>query len=152
MKPLATNKAKKDFGTKGANDFLYYAILDLLMFIFLVYIAFIMKWTILLSWSEWLFFFIPLMMLMAWSVLKLLDGYMRWTCAVETVSVQQGMLFIECSGCILNHRKEIPLSEIQKVEPFDGIVWWNKVLIEKYMEEIHFDAKIRGLLVPPLGR
>ena len=127
MVTLATNKAKKDFDRESANDHLEFVILDFVSFFFLIYVAFIMKWTIPLSWAVRLFIFVPLMILMIYSGLKLLDGYMRFTRAVETVSVHQGMLVIECRGGIYNRRKEIPLSAIQKVEPFDGKVWWYRV-------------------------
>ena len=46
MVTLATNKAKKDFDRESANEHLESAILDFVSFFFLVYVAFIMKWTI----------------------------------------------------------------------------------------------------------
>ena len=47
-----------------------------------------------------------------------IDMYMKWHCAVETVSVQHEMLVIERRKCLFGRRKEIPLSAIRKVETY----------------------------------
>lgn len=48
-----------------------------------------------------------------------IDRDMRWHCAVETISVRDEMLVIECRNCILKRKREIPLSAIKDVEYYD---------------------------------
>ena len=48
------------------------------------------------------------------------DNYMRCNYSVETISVQNGMLVIECTNSILRKCKHIPLSSIHSVEMYDG--------------------------------
>lgn len=48
------------------------------------------------------------------------DNYMRCNYAVETISVQDGDLVIECTKSLLRKFKRIPLSSIHSVEMYDG--------------------------------
>ena len=61
------------------------------------------------------------------------DNYMRCNYAVETISVQDGDLVIECTKSLLRKFKRIPLSSIHSVEMYDGT----------YSFKISFPDKLR---------
>ena len=123
MDILAINKAHDDSNKRYSRECLRYAILCLLATLGVVCFVIV---------DFCLYFpFSVLMLLLAfivvWKGLTFWDDYLRWTRAVETVSVQKEILVIECRGGIIRRRKEIPLSTIRKVELFDGSHWWHSI-------------------------
>ena len=73
----------------------------------------------------WLLWLIGIALLLALVAIMNIDLYLRWHRAEEIVSVQHEVLVIEYSKCIFKRRKEIPLSNIRKVETYTGRSGWH---------------------------
>ena len=155
MPLLATNKSKKDpldLDGKAMDVVIGF-------FYFALSLAFLYTGCIIIkqSKSDSFFMFFALTLIFAYFGLIIIDNYLRWNRAEETVSVEDGMLVIDCRGSILRKHKKISLSDIRKIKKLDrfeilrGIVAPDKLRVvysgmRRYRFGICMDSKKRDEL------
>ena len=110
MTILATNKATKLPGAESAKMLLY----SVLLIVFGIFT--ICALSVLTQDTLWLLLILlPSALGLLYFGFSLLDCYLKWNYAEETISVQYETLIIECRRSLFRHRKEIPLSTIDCV-------------------------------------
>lgn len=110
MTILAKNKATKLSGAENTK-MLFYSVL-----LFVVGIITVCALSILTQDTLWLLLILlPSALGLLYFGFSLLDCYLKWNYAEETISVQYETLIIECRRSLFRHRKEIPLSTIDCV-------------------------------------
>ena len=133
MERLATNKGHKTQDTWDRLNDGYTLFLVLMLLGFTVMLV-VLTWRCLTVPNpapgvRWIWIIlVPVFFLFLDSGLFILDNYLRSRRAIENVWIHNEMLIIECRKCIFRHRKEIPLSSIQSVEPISestGGVYYN---------------------------
>ena len=156
MPLLATNKSKKDpLDLDGkAMDVVIGVFYFALSLAFLLHTGRII---IKQSKLDSFFMFFALTLIFAYFGLIIIDNYLRWNRAEETVSVEDGMLVIDCRGSILRKHKKISMSDIRKIKKLDrfeilrGIVAPDKLRVvysgmRRYRFGICMDSKKRDEL------
>ena len=117
MTILATNKATKLSGAENAKMLL----LSVLLIVF--GIISVCALSIITQEELWLLLIIlPQLFVILYIGFSLLDCYLKWNYAEETISVQYETLIIECRRSLFRHRKEIPLSTIDCVVICDDTI------------------------------
>ena len=110
MTILAKNKATKLSGAENTK-MLFYSVLLIVFGIISVCAL-----SILTQDTLWLLLILlPPAFVILYIGFSLLDCYLKWNYAEETISVQYETLIIECRRSLFRHRKEIPLSTIDCV-------------------------------------
>lgn len=156
MPLLATNKSKKDpRNLDGKAMAVVFGV-----FYFALSLAFLLhtgRIIIKLSELDLFFMLFAVTLTFAYVGLICIDNYLRWNRAKEIVSVEDGMLVIDCHGSILRKHKEISLSDIRKIKKLDrfeiirGIVAPDKLRVvysgmRRYRFGICMDSKKRDEL------
>ena len=117
MTILATNKATKLPGAESAKMLLY----SVLLIVFGIFT--ICALSVLTQDTLWLLLILlPSALGLLYFGFSLLDCYLKWNYAEETISVQYETLIIECRRSLFRHRKEIPLSTIDCVVICDDTI------------------------------
>lgn len=119
MTILATNKATNE-PTDLERSLLVNAVLGFIAALTIIWMTvFVVPHTIPGFW--WFALFSTSMALFcAFVGLACIDNYLRNNRVVETVSVENGTLVIDCRGSIFRHLKEIPLNKIIRVDNHFG--------------------------------
>lgn len=114
MDILAVNKPRHDY--KWFEHSNLYCIFRVLVMLAMFVCCIIGVWSVWVD-SEAPNFLIVYPLVLAflgfYILLLSVDIFLRWNYVVETMSVQDGKLVIECKGSILFRRKEIPLASIR---------------------------------------
>ena len=117
MTILATNKATKLPGAENTKMLL------LSVLLFVVGIIPVCALSHLTQEELWLLLIlIPQLFVILYIGFSLLDCYLKWNYAEETISVQYETLIIECRRSLFRHHKEIPLSTIDCVVICDDTI------------------------------
>lgn len=117
MTLLATNKATKLSGAENTKMLFYSVLLIVFGIISICALSILTQDTLWL-----LLILLPSALGLLYFGFSLLDCYLKWNYAEETISVQYETLIIECRRSLFRHRKEIPLSTIDCVVICDDTI------------------------------
>ena len=137
MTILAKNKATKLSGAENTKMLL----LSVLLIVF--GIITVCALSILTQDTLWLLLILlPPAFVILYIGFSLLDCYLKWNYAEETISVQYETLIIECRRSLFRHRKEIPLSTIDCVVICDDTIGISRGLNTLYETNVPETLKV----------